>query len=71
MKKLYTSLTALFLSMLYALPVRADIVDPRPSTAGGSLLYIAGIVLIAAVVILAVSLIVRAVRKKNHDNNGK
>ncbi len=71
MKKLYTALTAFFLSVIYALPVRADIVDQPSSMSDGTLLYIAGIVLIAAVVILVVTLILRAVRKKNHDNKGK
>ena len=70
MKKLYTALTAFFLSMIYALPVRADAVDPTPFILGGARLYIAGIVLIVAVVILAVSLIIRAVLK-NRRGDGK
>ena len=70
MKKLYAALTSLFLILLTAHPVYAD-VAPMPLGMPEEQLTVVLLVLAAAVLATAAALIVRAVRKGKRNGDKK
>ncbi len=70
MKKLYAALTSLFVLLLTANPVYAD-VAPMPLGMPEEQLTVILLVLAAAVVAVAAALIIRAVRKGKRNGDQK
>ena len=70
MKKLYAALTSLFVILLTAHPVYAD-VAPMPAGMPEEQLAVILLVLAAAVAVTAAALIIRAVLKRTRNGNKK